>query len=117
MYGFLSFFALRTVVILISTAFSLAAIMLALNIITTDDLISILGIDPNSPQAIALRQVISRFQEVTGNVMSIISKLVNHLFSWAGVDANVDNIKIDVPTTPIAEPVAAPAASGAPATN
>lgn len=111
MYGFLSFFAFRTVIIFISTAFALAAVMLALNIITVDDLINILGLEPSSPQAIAIKQVVSRLQEVTGNVMTIISKLLNHLLSWAGIDANVNDIKININDANhgSAAPAAAPA--------
>ena len=78
-----------------STALSLIVIMLVLNIITVDELISILGIEQRSNEAQALKLVISRIQEMSTNILQIISKLLNNLFSWTGADVDLTKIKID----------------------
>lgn len=79
-----------------STALSLIIIMLVLNIISVTELIDVLGIDQQSNEAQALKLVISRIQEMSINILEIISKLLNHLFSWAGVDIDLTKIKIDL---------------------
>jgi hypothetical protein len=76
--------------------------MLVLNIITVDDVVAILKLSPEG--ANALKLVISRIQEVTTNILQILSQLLNKLFSWAGVDIDLTKIKIDVnknPTPPV----------------
>ncbi len=35
-------------------------------------------------------------QEVTGNVLDIISQLLSKLFGWAGVEVDLNKIKVDV---------------------
>jgi hypothetical protein len=97
MNDFISFFVLRTVLTFASTAFALLVVMLALNIITVDETVKILNMSPEAANAFKL--VISRIQEVTGNILQIISQLLNKLFSWAGVDVDLSKIKIDVNQT------------------
>ncbi len=94
MYPFLSFFALRSVMVLGSTVFSVLVIMLALNIITVDEVVTILNLSPEA--ASAFKAVISRIQEVTGNLLDILSQLLGKLLSWADVDVNLRDIKVDV---------------------
>ena len=94
MNDFISYLTLRTIFIFASTAFSILVVMLTLNIITVDEVITILNLSPEAASAFKL--VISRIQEVTGNIMDIISQLLNKLFSWAGVDIDLSKIKIDV---------------------
>lgn len=94
MSDILAFFTLRTFILLFSTAFSLLAIMLILNIITVDDMVAILKLSPEAGSA--LRVVVERLQEVCGNVVDIISQLLNKLFSWAGVDVDLSKIKVDL---------------------
>jgi hypothetical protein len=94
MNDFLPYLAFRTIFIFASTAFSLIVIMLALNIITIDEVISILGLEGSS--ADALRLVISRIQEVTGNIIEIISQLLGKLFGWAGVEVDLSKVNVDV---------------------
>lgn len=86
-----------------STALSLVIIMLVLNIITVDELITILGIEQRSNEAQALKLVISRIQEMSVNILQILSKLLNNLFSWAGIDVDLTKIKIDThaPSQPL----------------
>ncbi len=97
MHGILSYLTLRTVIIFASTAFSLATVMLLLNIITIDELSVILSLNPEATNALKL--VFSRIQEVTGNIMDIISQLLNKLFGWAGVDVDLGKIKVDLHET------------------
>ncbi|OFW81218.1 MAG: hypothetical protein A2887_02835 [Alphaproteobacteria bacterium RIFCSPLOWO2_01_FULL_40_26] len=94
MHDFISYLTLRTVIIFASTAFAILVVMLTLNIITVDEVVVILNLSPEA--ANALKLVISRIQEVTGNIMQIISQLLNKLFSWAGVDIDLSKIKVDV---------------------
>jgi hypothetical protein len=94
MNDFISFLTFRTIFIFASTAFSILIVMLALNIITVDEVVVILKMSPESANAFKL--VVSRIQEVTGNIMDIISQLLNKLFGWAGVDFDLNKIKVDV---------------------
>lgn len=94
MSDMLSFLTLRTVIIFGATTFSILVVMLALNIVTVDEVAIILKMSPEATNAFKL--VISRIQEVTGNLLDILSQLLNKLFSWAGVDVDLNKIKIDV---------------------
>lgn len=94
MGDFLSFLTIRTVLIFSSTAFSLLVVMLALNIITVDEVILMLKLSPDA--ANAFRAVVSRIQEVTGNILDIISQLLQKLLGWTGVNVDLHKIKIDV---------------------
>jgi hypothetical protein len=90
----MSFMAMRTIFIFASTAFSILVIMLVLNIITVDEVAVILKMSPEATNALKL--VLSRVQEVSGNIIDIISQLLSKLFSWAGVDVDLNKIKVDV---------------------
>ncbi len=90
----LSFLTIRTFLVFASTAFSILLVMLALNIITVDEVVVILKMSPEAANAFKL--VISRIQEVTGNIMQIISQLLNKLLGWAGVEIDLSKIKVDV---------------------
>lgn len=90
----LSFFALRSVLVLGSTVFSILVIMLSLNIITVDEVITILNLSPEAASAFVA--IISRIQEVTGNLLNILSQLLQNLLSWADVDVDLQKIKVDV---------------------
>jgi len=85
----------RVAMIYSSTAFSIIVVMLVLNIITIEELITILGIEPKGNEAQALKLVISRIQEMSHNVLEIISKLLQSLFSWAGIEIDLNKVKID----------------------
>ena len=87
---------IRIAMIYSSTALSLMIMMLVLNIITIDELLTIIGVEQKSNEAQALKLVISRIQEMSTNILQIISKLLNNLMSWAGVDVDLSKIKIDV---------------------
>lgn len=94
MNDFVSYLTLRTIIIFASTAFSILVVMLALNIVTVDEVALMLKMSPEAANAFKL--VVSRIQEVTGNILDIVSQLLNKLFSWAGVDVDLNKIKVDV---------------------
>jgi len=91
---------IRIAMIYSSTALSLMIMMLVLNIITIDELLTIIGVEQKSNEAQALKLVISRIQEMSTNILQIISKLLNNLLSWAGVDVDLSKIKIDASNKP-----------------
>lgn len=98
MNSFLNLLVFRTIFVFASTAFSILIVMLTLNIITVDEVVTILDMSPAAANAFKL--VVSRIQEVTGNIMDIISQLMNKLFGWAGVEVDLDKIKVDVHQNP-----------------
>lgn len=112
MNGLFSYLTLRTVIIFSSTAFSLAVVMLLLNIITIDELALILKLSPEATNALKL--VFSRIQEVTGNILEIISQLLNKMFSWAGVDVDLNKIHVDLHDGNSANPASSGAANRVP---
>jgi hypothetical protein len=87
---------IRYAMIYSSATLSIIIMMLVLKIISIEELFTIVGIDAKSNEAQALRLVISRIQEMTVNIMQILSKLLNHLFSWAGTDIDLSKINIDI---------------------
>ena len=76
--------------------------MLTLNIITVEEVIEIFNMSPEA--ANAFRTVMSRIQEVTANIFDIVSQLFNKLFGWAGVDADLNDIKVDINKGSTVEP-------------
>ncbi|MFT6220498.1 MAG: hypothetical protein ACJA02_000542 [Myxococcota bacterium] len=90
----ISIFTSRTIILLFSTTFSILAVMMMLNIVTVDDLVVILKLSPEAEKA--LRVIVERFQEVTHNILDILSQLLNKLFGWAGIDADLSKIKVDL---------------------
>ncbi len=94
MNSLISILTLRTILVFASTAFSILILMLLLNIITVDEVIVILNMSPEAASAFKL--VVSRIQEVTGNILDIISQLLSKLFGWAGVEVDLNKIKVDV---------------------
>ncbi len=89
-----SIITFRTFFVFASTAFSIALVMLFLNIITVDEIVTIFNLSPEAAQA--LNNVITRIQEVTGNILDIISQLLTKLFSWSGTEVDLNKIKVDV---------------------
>ena len=89
-----SIITFRTFFVFASTAFSIALVMLFLNIITVDEIVTIFNLSPEAAQA--LNNVITRIQEVTGNILDIISQLLTKLFSWSGTEIDLNKIKVDV---------------------
>jgi hypothetical protein len=102
----LRYFTFRTMVLLFSTTFSIMFVMLMLNIVTADDLITIFNL--SSESATALKRIISHFKEVSGNIVDILSQLLNKLFGWAGIDVDLSKIKVDLNELPESGPDVAP---------
>ena len=94
MNDLLAYFTIRTVLIFGSTAFSILFIMLVVGIITVDEAVTILHLSPDAANAFKL--VVSRIQEVSGNIIDIISQLLNKMFGWAGVNIDLHKIAVDV---------------------
>ncbi len=94
MHAIISLLTIRTVLVFASTAFSILILMLLLNIITVDEVVVILNLSPEA--ATAFKLVVSRIQEVTGNILDIISQLLSKLLGWAGVEVDLNKIKVDV---------------------
>ncbi len=90
---FLSVFVLRTIILFFSTTFSILVVLLLLNIVTVDDVVIIFKLSPDA--ANALRVVVDRLQEATGNIIDILSQLLDKMFSWAGVEVDLSKIKVD----------------------
>lgn len=88
----LAYLSMRTFIVFFSTIFSIILVMLALNIITVDEVIAILNLPPEA--ASAFKNVVGRIQEVTSNILDIVSQLLNKIFGFAGVDADVSKVKI-----------------------
>ncbi len=76
--------------------------MLMLNIVTIDDLVVIFNLSPES--SAALKLVVERLKEVSGNIMEILSQLLNRLLGWAGVDVDLSKIKVDLNEAPQSGP-------------
>lgn len=112
MNALFSYLTLRTVIIFGSTAFSLAVVMLLLNIITIDELAAILKLSPEATNALKL--VFSRIQEVTGNILDIIGQLLNKMFGWAGIEIDLSKVKVDVNQGGGAAPGQSPSGNFAP---
>ncbi len=89
----LNLLALRSVFLLFSTTFSILLIMLLVGIITVDDVVKILNLSPEA--ANAFRLIIERIQEVTHNILDILSQLLEKILGWAGVDVDLSKIKVD----------------------
>ncbi len=108
----LSTAAFRSVILLISTTFSILFVMLLLNIVTVDEVVTILKLSPEAANAFKL--IVSRIQEVSSSVIDILSKLLTKLFSWAGLEVDLSKIHVDVgqtgsATTPVVPVSDAPA--------
>lgn len=80
-------FSLRGTSIFISTSISLLIVLLALNVVTSDNLASILGLSQDASNA--LQQVVSRLQELTHNIIDIISQLIKKILFSFGIDNGI----------------------------
>ncbi len=89
-----SYLTIRTLIIYASTVFSIMILMLVLDIIKIEEVSAILKLSPEATNALKL--VFSRIQEVTKNIIDILSQLLNKLFGWAGVEIDLSKIHVDV---------------------
>lgn len=116
MSDILAFFTFRTVILLFSSTFSILAMMVMLNIVTVNDISVILKLSPEATSALKL--IVDRLNEVTSNVLDILSQLLNKLFDWAGVHIDLSKIGHhgDV-ANPSTVPAGADSATGAGSTS
>ena len=90
----ISYSVVRMFMLCSSTVLSMIFLMVVLNIITVDELSKILNL--SNEQTGILKLVTSRIQEVTENILQILTKLIRHLLSWAEInDIDLSKIKIE----------------------
>ncbi len=95
MFSFVFFLsAFRTIILIACSVFSIAFVMLLLNIITINDIATILNLSPET--AAALQTILGRFLEIGNNLLGILSQFLNKLFGWAGMDVDLSKIKVNV---------------------
>lgn len=87
------FFAFRTIILLISTTFSILVVMVMVGIINVDDLVVLFHLNPE--QANVLNNIVEKLQVVWNNIVNILSQLINKVFDFAGVDVDLSKIHID----------------------
>lgn len=92
----ISILTARSLILFISTTFSIMFVMLLLNIVTVDEVIAMIGWAPDSQAAEAFRQMIERVREVSSNILDILSQLLTKLLGWSGVEVDLSKINLDV---------------------
>mgnify|MGYP003386309453 CR=1 FL=1 len=92
----ISILTARSLILFISTTFSIMFVMLLLNIVTVDEVIAMIGWAPDSQAAEAFRLMIERVREVSSNILDILSQLLTKLLGWSGVEVDLSKINLDV---------------------
>lgn len=87
----IAFFTLRTILVSLSSIFSIVFLMLAFDIITVDEVITLFNMNPE--MASAFKNVVMRIQGVTHNLTNIVSELFKKLFAWTGADVDLEKVK------------------------
>jgi len=81
--------------LLTSTTFSIVILMLFFNIITVDELSSILKLGATETKII--KSMLNETRNITNNILRVLSQVIEHLFGWAGLDnVNLELINIDL---------------------
>lgn len=81
--------------LLTSTTFSIVILMLFFNIITVDELSSILKLGKTETKII--KSMLDETRNITNNILRVLSQVIEHLFGWAGLDnVNLELINIDL---------------------
>ncbi|GDX36596.1 hypothetical protein LBMAG18_11070 [Alphaproteobacteria bacterium] len=69
--------------------------MLFFNIITVEELSSILRLGPTETKII--KSMLNETRNITNNILRVLSEVIEHLFGWAGLDnVNLELINIDL---------------------
>ena len=84
----------RVIILMFSTTFSILVIMLLLGILSVDELATILHLSPKS--TMVLNKIVVNMKEVCGNLMAIVSQMLNKLLSSFGMNADLSKIHIDI---------------------
>lgn len=81
--------------LLTSTTFSIVILMLFFNIITVEELSSILKLGATETKII--KSMLNETRNITNNILRVLSQVIEHLFGWAGLDnVNLELINIDL---------------------
>lgn len=81
--------------LLTSTTFSIIILMLFFNIITAEELSSILRLGPTETKII--KSMLNETRNITNNILRVLSQVIEHLFGWAGLNnVNLELINIDL---------------------
>lgn len=86
--------AFRTIFLMLCAIFSIAFVMLLLNIITINDIAAILNLSPDATAA--LQTVLGRVLALGNNLLGILSQFLNKLFGWAGMNVDLSQVKVNV---------------------
>ena len=85
----------RIAMLLTSTTFSIVLIMLFFNIITVDELATILKLGKTETRII--QSMLNETRNITNNILRVLSQVIEHLFGWAGMDnVNLELINVDL---------------------
>jgi len=85
----------RIAMLLTSTTFSIVLIMLFFNIITVDELATILKLGKTETRVI--QSMLNETRNITNNILRVLSQVIEHLFGWAGIDnVNLELINVDL---------------------
>ena len=85
----------RVAILLTSTTFSIILLMLFFNIMTVTELATILKLGKTETKII--QSMLNETRNITNNILHVLSEVIEHLFSWAGVkDVNLELINIDL---------------------
>ncbi len=85
----------RVAMLLTSTTFSIVVIMLFFNIISVDELSSILKLGKTETRIV--QSMLDETRNITNNILKVLSQVIEHLFGWAGIDnVNLELINVDL---------------------
>ena len=89
----------RIAMLLTSTTFSIVLIMLFFNIITVDELATILKLGKTETRII--QSMLTETRNITNNILRVLSQVIEHLFGWAGIEnVNLELINVDLHENP-----------------
>lgn len=81
--------------LLTSTTFSIVILMLFFNILTVEELSSILKLGATETKII--KSMLNETRNITNNILRVLSQVIERLFGWAGLDnVNLELINIDL---------------------
>ena len=89
---------LKIAMLFTSTTFSIVILMLFFNIITVQELSTILKLGKTETRII--QSMLDETKNITNNILHVLSQVIEKLFGWAGIDnVNLELINIDLHET------------------
>jgi hypothetical protein len=89
---------LKIAMLFTSTTFSIVILMLFFNIITVQELSTILKLGKTETRII--QSMLDETKNITNNILHVLSQVIEKLFGWAGIDnVNLELINIDLNET------------------